>query len=177
MCYHGGPPGTLYETLGHGEACRVTLDNNGTTTTTTAASRAQMKALVRYYFEDGFKTTAGGRARLDPQDDGPPYRNLIGLPGGMKGTMYDLVVAGNVHNMRLIEGKGGPLDDQLSEYVVYIYDSLRFKFHVAETYHQFHTNPVLGREVPSSYTATLRDVQIEKRGMSSPCDARRLRLR
>ena len=93
----------------------------------------------------------------------------------MKGPMYDLVVAGNVHNMRLIEGKGGPMDDTLSEYVVYIYDSLRFKFHVAETYHQFHTNPVLGREVPSSYTATLRDVQIEKRGMSSPCDARRLR--
>ena len=35
----------MYETLGHGEACRVTLDNG------TAVSRKQMTALLKYYFE------------------------------------------------------------------------------------------------------------------------------
>ena len=28
-----------------------------------------------------------------------------------------------------------------------------------ESYHQFHTNPVLGRYVPHSYTGTLKDAQ------------------
>lgn len=70
--------------------------------------------------------------------------------------------------MTISEGKGGPPhgDDQ-GEYVVYVYDSVAFPFFRAETYHQFHTNDVLQRAVPSSYTRTLKSVQEAEGRMSS----------
>ena len=43
------------------------------------------------------------------QDYGPAYRNAIGLPGGVNGTLYDVVLAANVNAMELTEGLGGPV--------------------------------------------------------------------
>ena len=33
--------------------------------------------------------------RLDPQDEGAPYRPNLGLPGGVNSELYPLVVASN----------------------------------------------------------------------------------
>ena len=43
------------------------------------------------------------------QDYGPAYRNAIGLPGGVNGTLYDVVLAANVNAMELTKGLGGPV--------------------------------------------------------------------
>ena len=72
VCYHGGPAGSLYETLGYFEAVQVDLD-----------SAAQLEAVLAAFFSDEFVRTAEGRVRRDPQDAGPPYRSGIGLQGGL----------------------------------------------------------------------------------------------
>lgn len=159
VCYHGGPSGSLYEDLGHAEAVQVQLDHG--------RERAQFTALLDQYFRS-FESTSGGMERLDPQDSGAPYRNVIGIPGGMQGKFYALVQDRNVNHMPLVEGgeDGGRGDDE-DEYQVYIYDSLRFHFYRAEAYHQFHPNVVLRRSVPRSYTDTLKSVQ-ERLGRINP---------
>lgn len=174
VCYPGGPAGSQYEPLGHAEACQVELDTN--------RSRTQFAALLRYYFENGFRNSTEpvhtishkvtqGRIRLDPQDYGPPYRNVIGLPGGVNGSLYDLVVAANIYSMPLLPGRGGPNSDLEDEFTVYIYDSLVFPFHVAERYHQFHENSVLRRPVPKTYTDRLKLIMWRQGRLNSKCDA------
>jgi len=142
VCYHGLPH-TDYGRLGHAEAVSVTLDP--------ANSSGQMAELARVYFEDGFNDADGGRERKDPQDTGAAYRNVIGLPGGMDSALWPFVTAANTHGMPLVSGLGGPGDDCEDQFVVYIYDSIKFPFFRGETYHQFHKNDVVGRYVPQSY--------------------------
>lgn len=159
VCYHGGPSGTMYETLGHAEACLVLLDE--------ASAAAQFGALLEYYFTEGFKE---GGIRLDPQDAGPPYRNSIGLPGGVGGELYGVIEAMNINGLELVEGRGGPGSDLLDERVVYIYDSNAFPFNEAEEYHQFHPNRVTHRAVPASYTGALKNTLAKAGKLNSPCD-------
>lgn len=156
-CYHG-LPGNDYSKLGHAEAVSITLD-----AITGASARAQVAALASVYFEHGFATVDGGkRQRLDPQDTGAEYRNVIGLPGGMDNAeLWPIIEAANVHGMQLARGTGGTRDDTEDEYVVYVYDSRQFPFFRGESSHQFHANSVIGRPVPSSYTRDLKKVQRE----------------
>eukprot|EP01047_Picozoa_sp_COSAG01_P024336 COSAG01_NODE_1502_length_10101_cov_6.907119_4_plen_218_part_00 len=118
VCYHGGPRGTLYEDLHFAESTEVVLDGDKAT--------QQFKALLGAYFEE-FTAT---KMRQDPQDAGPPYRNNIGIPGGIKGALYPLIVAANKIGMTLKEGKGAA--DLADEFVIYIYDTTRFKFYRGE---------------------------------------------
>ena len=62
--------------------------------------------------------------------------------------------------MPLLDGAGDGTDQQ-GEYVVYVHDSNRFPFFRAEAYHQFHTNDVVGRPVPASYTSVAKQVQTD----------------
>ena len=168
-CYHGNP-GTDYGRLGHAEAVSVVLDPPN--------ASAQLSELAHAYFEHGFATVAcigdslgcidgTRRQRLDPQDAGPMYRNVIGLPGGLENTTWmPLIEAANRHRMPLLRGRGGPAHDHEGEFVVYVYDSLAHPFFRGEGHHQFHTNDVIGRYVPPSYTRTLKDVQTRLGRMS-----------
>ena len=106
----------------------------------------QVSALATIFFDHGYESmpctaarTALGcvdgsrRQRLDPQDSGPMYRNVIGLPGGLRNTSWmALIRAANVYSMPLLEGKGGPTADLEGEYVVYVYDSMVHPFFRAE---------------------------------------------
>merc|ERR1712216_82307 len=95
-------------------------------------------------------------------DAGKEYRNVIGLPGGMGNKeLWPLFEAANTHRMPLLQGTGGNKDDTEDEYVVYVYDSNSFPFFRGEASHQFHTNDVIKREVPSSYTGDLKQKQKE----------------
>ena len=168
-CYHG-TPGTDYGRLGHAEAVSVELAHEP------ATALAQIAALSKLYFEHGFQsrpcrgandlgcvlgpTGWQRRQRLDPQDAGPMYRNVIGFPGGMgNSTLLKLIELANVHAMPLVLGAGGPSSDLEGEYVVYIYDSLAHPFYRAEATHQFHANDVVRRYVPPSYTRDLKATQ------------------
>mmetsp|Transcript_30686 Transcript_30686/g.57441 ORF Transcript_30686/g.57441 Transcript_30686/m.57441 type:complete len:333 (+) Transcript_30686:103-1101(+) len=152
VCYHG-LPATDYGRLGHAEAVSIMLD-----AMTGPVARSQVEALATMYFEHGFQSLADGRRqRLDPQDVGAEYRNVIGLPGGMDNAeLWPIVEAANVYGMPL---RRGAIGDSEGEFVVYIYDSLQYPFFRGEAYHQFHTNDVIRRPVPSSYTGMLKNVQ------------------
>lgn len=155
VCYHG-LPGTDYSRLGHAEAVSVQLD-----AITGSVAQEQLRALAEHYFEHGFNTLDDGRRqRLDPQDMGAEYRNMIGIPGGMDNSeLWPIIQETNTYNMPVTRGKGGLDGDTEGEYIVYIYDSNTFPFFRGEAYHQFHRNSVLGRPVPSSYLVDLKQVQ------------------
>ncbi len=45
------------------------------------------KHCVQVYFSQ-FRKTPFGMLRLDPQDAGPGYRNVIGIPGGVNSPLF-----------------------------------------------------------------------------------------
>jgi len=152
VCYHGLPHSD-YSRLGHAEACSISLDE-----ITGNVAQAQVAALAKMYFEHGFQTLPDGRRqRLDPQDMGAEYRNVIGLPGGMDNQeLWPLIEAANIYGMRL---QRGAIGDSEGEFVVYVYDSVTYPFFRGEESHQFHPNTVIQRELPLSYLVTLKNVQ------------------
>lgn len=154
VCY-GGLPATDYSRLGHAEAVSIMLDE-----ITGPVARSQVSALAQMYFEHGFQSLPDGRRqRLDPQDVGASYRNVIGLPGGMENSeLWPLFEEANTYGMPLLRGAVG---DSEGEYVVYVYDSMQYPFFRGEAHHQFHPNNVIQRPVPLSYTSTLKSVQEE----------------
>ena len=60
-------------------------------------ARQEMEAFADTYFRQ-FRKTPMGMMRLDPQDFGPAYRNVIGLPGGTSSPLFDILkVASRQH--------------------------------------------------------------------------------
>lgn len=53
-------------------------------------ARQQMTRFADAYFKQ-FKRTPFGMIRLDPQDRGPAYRNIIGLPGGTTSPLFKIL--------------------------------------------------------------------------------------
>ncbi len=54
--------------------------------------------LWQVYFSQ-FRKTPFGMLRLDPQDAGPGYRNVIGIPGGVSSPLFQILqVRGFVMN-------------------------------------------------------------------------------
>ena len=106
--------------------------------------------------------------RKDAQDTGPMYRNVIGIPGGVNGPLYPVLVAANVHGMQLQRGSG-PADTH-GEGVVYVYDSEVFPFYRGEQYHQFHKNVVLRRAVPSEYLDDAAHAATERGWIEPTCE-------
>jgi peptide methionine sulfoxide reductase MsrA len=152
VCYHSDMAGTLYSDLGHGEVVEVRLDP--------ASQAEQFTALLEKYFEEfQLEPRSGKYSRQDPQDRGPAYRAMMGIPGGQTGDLYQLLVQYNrAHlNIDLVPGRGH--GDTSDEYKIYVYDTSSFPFYRGEQYHQFHENTVLGRYVPDSYTGALKATQ------------------
>jgi hypothetical protein len=130
--------------MGYAEAVQVMLDDG--------KEAAQFAALVKKYFEDTFHNVNGVWTRGDPGDGGPPYRNVIGIPYGVKGVLYPALVKANINKMRLIDAhNAGGTADSIDEGVVYVYCSIEFPFYRGEQYHMFHKNVVLRRTVPDEY--------------------------
>lgn len=68
-------------------------------------------------------------ALQDPQDVGDGYRNVVGLPGGVKSAYFKILEEENVHHMELRESHGNDVD---KINVVYVVDSLKLPFNQAE---------------------------------------------
>ena len=132
VCYDGGPHD--YTTLGHGEVTQVTVKD-----------AAQVAALASDFFAS-FQGPDGARQRPDPFNMGPPYRSLIGLPGGATSPLYTVFEDANVHKMELRPSTGGSDDDEIN--VVWVYDSTAFPFWPAEVYHQLHCNSFMNEGMP-----------------------------
>jgi len=172
VCYSVGPdwstpspPGTYYgypTGLGYSESTQIVLDKD------TAMAQAQFKALVVKYFK-AFVPGPDGWDRQDPGDAGRDYRNIVGIPGGANGPLYKIFIQNNVHNMSIKVGDGGLKDDSIDEGVVYVYDTVDFPFYRASTWHQFHTNDVLGRYVPPSYTQDAKNAALARNWVNMTC--------
>lgn len=103
--------------------------------------------------------------RQDPQDAGPGYRNVVGIPGGAAGPLFAALQEANVNGMRLAAGEGGEFaadgapteGDELN--TVWVVDSRALPFNAAELYHQYHQG--LGKTFPQRYTKELRKAAVE----------------
>eukprot|EP01079_Euglenida_sp_SAG-EU17-18_P005221 gene5221-935_t len=128
--------------------------------------REQFAALLKGYF-GAFSDSQDGWVRPDPGDEGSPYRSAIGIPGGVDGDLYKLIVQANEDNtkrgqynntMKLVPDTKGSSDDEFNQ--VWIYDIAKFPFHRAEQYHQFHSN-FQGPAYPDSYINDLWNLMIK----------------
>jgi len=158
VCYYYAPPETLYERLGHAEVVGVELRG------TPEEQRTQLREFARLYFKQ-FRRSPFGMMRQDPQDEGPGYRNVIGIPGGMNSSLMAIVQEENRNNMEMLAGKGNlfgkggnPSEDDVVNRV-YVMDSRKFGFHPAEVYHQFHNG--LGKAFPKWYTGDLKRIALD----------------
>lgn len=50
----------------------------------------KIEIYVQVYFSQ-FRKTPFGMLRLDPQDAGPGYRNVIGIPGGVHSPLFKIL--------------------------------------------------------------------------------------
>lgn len=175
VCYYTSAPSTIYEKLGHAEVVQVGL--------TPENQKEEFRAFAKQYFKE-FQETPMGMIRLDPQDAGAGYRNVIGIPGGLKSDLMEILREENIHNMTLVAGEGNKYEsgggggmlarmvgaegvarenDEINK--VYIMDSAQFPFYRAEQYHQFHNG--IGKAFPADYRVTLKK-KAEQRGLIGP---------
>ncbi|KAG2491069.1 hypothetical protein HYH03_010514 [Edaphochlamys debaryana] len=152
VCYVYSDPKTRYDELGHAEVVALGVDPG--------AEEAEVRAFARAYFKQFQRTIDQGMMRLDPQDAGAAYRNVIGLPGGVRSPLFPIIQEANVNGMELREGKGNVVrggrdteNDELN--VVWVVDSEALPFYRAERYHQFHHG--LGKRFPETYVRGVRD--------------------
>jgi peptide methionine sulfoxide reductase MsrA len=149
VCYYYGGADTVYERLGHAEVVQIAYKDED-----------EFKKFCEVYFKN-FNKTPFGMQRVDPQDSGPGYRNVVGIPGGIDNErLMKQMEAANVNGMKLVRGEGNDFDnrgkptenDQIN--LVWIVDSDKLPFYPAEMYHQFHDG--LGYKFPESYTVDLK---------------------
>lgn len=152
VCYYYGAKPTQYEELGHAEVVQMELRGES------AQTRRQMEAFADTYFGQ-FRKTPFGMMRLDPQDSGPAYRNVIGIPRGIDSPLFQVLKERNKNGMELIPSDGNDFErgkakdtDQIN--VVYIVDSDKLPFYRAEQYHQFHNG--IGKAFSKEYTVDLK---------------------
>lgn len=138
----------MYERLGHAEVVQLQLDGGNEAT--------QMRMFADRYFSQFKRSPFGGMQRLvrestrlfvrvvcmlllsasqDPQDKGPGYRNVVGIPGGMDSPLYPAFAAANKNGMKLVRGEGNefvrgrPTEDDVLN-TVYIVDSNTLPFYL-----------------------------------------------
>lgn len=146
---------SVYEHLGHAEVVEVELRGSSG-----EDQAAQFRKFADTYFAQFRKMPGGqGMMRQDPQDAGPGYRNVVGIPGGINSPLFQILKEANTNGMVLKEGKGNEyVNGQASEgdllNTVWVIDSSQLGFHKAEMYHQFHNG--LGKEFPPSYRRDLK---------------------
>ncbi|GLI65936.1 hypothetical protein VaNZ11_009596 [Volvox africanus] len=154
VCYVYSDPRTHYDALGHAEVVQFGLSRDP------GVAETEFRAFASRYF-DQFKKTPGGMQRLDPQDKGPAYRNVIGIPGGVNSPFMRIIQEENKYGMELREGRGnamswrGPTEDDILN-TVWVVNSVQLPFYRAERFHQFHNG--LGKVFPLEYLRDLRSL-------------------
>ena len=95
------------------------------------------------------------------QDAGSAYRSIIALPHGVESPLFRIIVSENskLKQPMVINTEDFGMDDDVLN-TIYVYDSLKFPFHRAEQYHQFHID-YEGPTYGENYTKTLREIQIK----------------
>ena len=135
--------------------------------------RQQMLALATQYFNNSFILVNGSWVREDPEDRGPEFRNVVGLPGGVHSPLYPFLARRNIYHLPIVEGgktaANGQLHDVQSEGVVYIYDTNTHPFFRAAQHQQFHPNAALRRPVPPEYRNGGRAAMAARNAINTTC--------
>ena len=146
VCYHNGANIADYGSLGHAEVVSLSIPT----------SKFEDFA-VEYckLFKNGMRADQMG-------DRGPEYRNLVGVPGGTKSPLAQLLVkASQATNDQLDFAKGKGNDADIAR-LVWIMDSNDFPSYIGEQYHQFHDGFAFGENYPDSYNSLAK--QFGKKG-------------
>lgn len=113
VCYHNLQMMADYGRLGHGEVVNMKLPTDRI---------ADFAAVYFGLFDPRTKD------RVDPGDQGPEYRSLLGLPGGTKHVAYPKIEAiAQEAGFQLLPGKGND-PDTFRKQIVYVYDTAKFPF-------------------------------------------------
>lgn len=163
VCYYYASDSSVYERRGHAEVVRVGLAPPGSSNATPEDEERAMRAFAKVYFSQFVPRKArDGRLqalRQDPQDAGPGYRNVVGLPGGIRSPLFKVLEEEKGKSplgpaITLVEGRGNDFrdgrpseDDEVGK--VFVYDSVSLPFFAAERWHQFHNG--LGKSFDKTY--------------------------
>lgn len=163
VCYYYANDASVYERRGHAEVVRVGLAPPGSSSASPEEQEKAMRAFAQVYFSQFVpRKTRDGKLlalRQDPQDAGPGYRNVVGLPGGIRSPLFKILEEERAKSslasaITLVEGRGNDFengrpseDDEVGK--VFIYDSVSLPFFAAERWHQFHNG--LGKSFDKTY--------------------------
>jgi len=151
VCYHNTFDVADYGKFGHAEAVALTIPTS---------SVEDFASVYFDLFKDGDRTDKGDR--------GPEYRSVLGIPNGFANAAYSILDAtAKSHGLTLSIGEGNDADT-LGKHVVYVMDSLKFPFHQAEVYHQYH-NDFKGLPYGKKYNSLAREATKDGRLAHTNC--------
>lgn len=154
VCYHNAMKISDYGSLGHAEVVNLKIPPS------------QFQNIVVEYcklFDDkGYRPDQMG-------DVGPEYRNLVGIPGGLNNDMAKQMVETSIVNGDKLDFAKGNGDDSDRRALVWIMDTDKYPFYIAEQYHQFHDGFNFGENYPNSYNNLASKFQTQGKLEKSDC--------
>jgi len=130
VCYHNYSKIPDYAELGYAEVVGMQIPSNF------------VGDFARFHL-DSISKDAEEKPLYNTGSHSGPFRNVLGLPGGMASPLYPAVEAANAGRLKLVSGKAfvqGKLEEggnDGDEKTVYVYDTRSFPFKPAEMYHQY----------------------------------------
>jgi len=156
VCYHNAGQVGDYGSLGHAEVVRLVIPPS------TFPEFA--KTYVDLFNDKGYRPDQWG-------DTGPEYRNLMGIPGGVKSPYIQQMIQVSQQNgdkLDFAKGKGQGKDPD-ARALCFVMDTEAQPFYVAEQYHQFHDGFNWGENYPNSYNNLASQLAKAKVLGTSPC--------
>ena len=136
VCYHNAGQVSDYGSLGHAEVVKLDIPE------------ISFKDFALEYFllfsKDGYRPDQF-------QDRGIEYRNLVGIPGGVKSPLAKVLVEASREGGDKLDFAKGKGDDADRRALAFVMDTTDYPFYVAEQYHQFHDGFNLNENYPNSY--------------------------
>ena len=107
VCFYNVKVSEEYGKLGHSQAVGLKIP------------RGQFSNFASEYF----------KLINDGAEQDPEFRNIVGIPGGMKSSLFSYLKSQTPKDFELKEGKG---DDSNGNKIIWVYDSDKFPFYQAE---------------------------------------------
>jgi len=138
VCYHNALNIGDYGSLGHAEVVALRIPPSS----------------FEEFATEYFKLFDDKGNRPDQFGDrGSEYRNLIGLPGGVKSPYAKQLVSASMAVGDKLDFAVGKGNDKDLRAVAFVMDTETYPFYVAEQYHQFHDGFNLNENYPNSYNS------------------------
>lgn len=136
VCYHNAANLADYGTLGHGEVVRLNIPPS--------SFSEFAKEYFNLFDKKGDRPDQFG-------DRGSEYRNLVGIPGGLKSEYAKQLVQASVESGDKLDFSKGRGSDPDARALAFVMDTAEYPFFVGEQYHQFHDGFNIGENYPNKY--------------------------